>query len=158
MLSMLLFGCRKDASFSTIPSITLKSATKVKYNGLDSIIFMIDYKDGDGDIGLSQSDTTYPYEYGGKYYNNIIIDYYEKDGNTFRRVKPPFTNIDTVQFSYRIPVLNNTKKSRPILGSVRVGVQLVLVPQYSNICMFKIRLYDKALNVSNTVESQAISR
>ncbi len=38
---------------------------------------MISYTDGDGDLGLSDTDTYPPYNVGSEYYYNMIIDYFE---------------------------------------------------------------------------------
>jgi hypothetical protein len=158
---LLLFGsCYKRSDYPDIPHIELADAHKInKGQDLDSFYFTISYLDGDGDLGLAQSDTFAPYN-KPPYFYNFFIEYYEKVNGDFRRVKPILSggNIDTIGYYYRFPVLNSSDKPKTIKGELTVGILHGIAPVYSNIVKFKIYIYDRKLQKSNVVETPEIRR
>ena len=92
VLLLLSLSCRKLEEYPIIPVIS--------YNGFELLIneetgiseqgvLYISYTDGDGDIGLDQGDTGFPYQSGGPYYYNFFITYYECDHGVFTEVPLP---------------------------------------------------------------------
>lgn len=160
-IGLLLWGCTKSPSYSDVPAIELTNARQVRIPdvpGSDSFFFYLKFTDGDGDIGLSQADTNGSFSLNGGYYNNIIIDYFEFYGGAYHRVKPVPSNIDTIQFAYRMPVLNDSKKKKAIRGDITVPISVDIPFIKSNQCMFRIYIYDRALHKSNVVETRQFVR
>ena len=149
---LLLFaGCMKKQSYPEIPQIsflgfeTYYDTAKVLRTG----ILAISYQDGNGDIGLSPGDTFSPYQRGGPYYYNYVIDYFEKRNGVF-------TKVDLViPFSRRIPVLTPFDPGRAIKGFIYDTIGLYPPPPYDTI-MFEAFIYDRALNKSNVITTPEI--
>ena len=126
-------------------------------NNSDSVRFVLNYKDGDGDIGLAQSDTFAPFNSKSYFYSNLYIEYLELQHGQFVPVYNTFLNIDTIKFSYRIPVLNDSKRAQPIQGDITVGLRLDYPTIYKTI-KFRIYLFDRALHESNILETTPMHR
>ncbi len=155
----MLSSCVKPSlDDNPIPKITLDTLTKInKGNNIDSFVVNLYFEDGDGDIGLRQQDTFFPYTPSSIYYRNLYIRYFEKVNGQFTEVARPFTT-DTIRFSYRIPPLADVDNNKFMKGNIEVGILLNEPPIRGNDLMFKIYLYDRALNKSNEVESQIFTR
>jgi hypothetical protein len=149
--------CRDAESLPIVPSIKYKSHQKItNANGKDSLIRLtFSYIDGDGDLGLSESDTLPPYKYGGKFYFNIFIDYYEKSGNKFVPVVIPFTT-DTVRFLYRMDVITPEGKNKAIRGEISTIMDLSPYNVKPSAIKFGIQIADRQLHLSNKAESPEI--
>jgi len=158
-LIILFCSCTKSPTESPIPQITLQSVQEVSYGQYyDSFNFVIGYQDGDGDIGLSQSDTTGEFNPSSIYYNNLYIDYYEKKGNKFASVKPTLSAVDSVEWAYRMPVISTEGKNKSIKGTISFGILDITPPPpgYYDSIMFKIYIYDRNLHKSNIVQSPVL--
>jgi len=91
LLSALLFSsCRKEPQYGDAPEIEFKRIEKYSYidEGVrhDSLVFVVAYKDGDGNLGLrpyeanastTDPDSQPPFEFGSPYHNNFILTFYE---------------------------------------------------------------------------------
>ncbi len=160
LLFIFFCSCTKPSTVSPIPQITFQSVQQIN-DGVqfaDSFDFTISYTDGDGDIGLSQSDTLAPYNPGSIYYYDLYVDYYEKLGKNFVMVKPPLTNLDTIGWDFRMPVITTEGKNKSINGTISFGIFYGNPPVYSDTIMFKIYIYDRALHKSNVVQSPVLVR
>lgn len=154
----LFSACKKTKSVSSIPEISYNSFTKY---GKDSALISINFKDGDGDIGLNQPDTASPFNSKSPYYNNLFMVYYYKgsDGN-FHRYFEVLIN-DSIDFRYRVPNITPKGKNKSLEGEIKV----VLKPVYYAIAAspahtlirYQIYIYDRALNKSNVIVSDDIS-
>ena len=59
---MTLAGCKKPPEYPNEPDITFNSISYKNSGGIfDSITIAVDFKDGDGDLGLLADETDYPY-------------------------------------------------------------------------------------------------
>lgn len=58
-LASIIYSCNKPPVYPNAPQIELK---EVNYTGGDTIQFILSFKDGDGDLGLSPDDLSYPFE------------------------------------------------------------------------------------------------
>jgi hypothetical protein len=76
--AVLLFtsSCQKKVTYPLEPVILFNSFQV--YN--DSAILSIDFTDGDGDIGLTSSDVSKPYD------SNLFLTYYEKQKGVFKKI------------------------------------------------------------------------
>jgi hypothetical protein len=126
VIFMIFSGCMKKQNFSDIPQIS--------YTGMELLvdtagvvrtgILTISYQDGNGDIGLSAADTFSPYQKGGQYYYNYVINYFEKQNGIFQQVDL------TIPFSLRIPVLTPNDPNKPIQGYIADSIGLYPPPRH----------------------------
>lgn len=163
-LSFLLLGvlhqCKKKQSFSKIPEIEYigfqllqSEASSVPERG----VLMFSYTDGDGDIGLSQGDTTGIFGKDSDYYFNLWITYQERqngDWKTVYLVNPQ--TLDTTYLHARVPVLMPNMKNKNIHGEIFDTIPVNNPLSDFDTIRFKVELIDKALNHSNVIETPAI--
>lgn len=130
-------SCLKSKEISPIPVISYKDFKVYK----DSADLVLNFTDGDGDIGLSQSDTLAPYDY------NCFISYFEKKDEKWEEQVLPFP------FNFRIPVINTSTKSKVLEGELKISLQPFYNNPYSKADSIKYHIYiqDRALNKSNIV-------
>ncbi len=136
-------SCKKKDKYPPEPEITFKSFEKF---GADSAHLVISFTDGDGDIGLTQSDTAEPFLF------NFYTSYFQKKNGVFSEKVLP------IPLNFRIPILNTGKKSKSLEGDISITF---LKPYYfpsSSIDTIKYQLFikDRAQNESNRVETTEI--
>lgn len=153
LISILLSSCFKNQEYPIEPFISDPSFILAG----DSALLNFSFTDGDGDIGLDQGDTLSPYEPDSFYYYNLYIDYYEKkDVGGWQRG----SNLagDSIVFEYRIKTINVKGKSKAIKGTIEVNMKLFNNPLStdSDTVRYGIRLIDRALNISNTIETSQV--
>ena len=137
-------SCMKKENYPDTPQIAFEGFTlafdtgKIAQRGFLTISF----KDGNGDIGLVAGDTNFPYNRGGDYYYNYVIQYYEKQMGKFVLVPldPPY--------SARIPLLNPNDPGRAIKGIIVDTLVMNPQPVFDTV-KFLFYIYDRALNKSN---------
>ncbi len=154
----LIAGCKQEStSFSIIPSISIKSIEQIKLNGKDSAInFVIAYTDGDGDIGLDESDTMPPFNEASKYYFNLEVNVYAIENGKASRIPIP-SSTDSVSFNSRISNLTPTGKSKSISGDIKLIMRAS--PSFGvfpDSMMYTFRLYDRALHQSQLLKTPAL--
>lgn len=143
---LILNACNKLEEYDDRP-IILENTFELEKNfsGLDTgLVLKFTYTDGDGNVGLSTRDTMPPYD------NNVIVSYYEKQGNDFVKILIPGTT-DTLNFNSRIKefgVGNPTKAE----VSVKINIGVVI----ADTVRFDYYILDKDLNRSNVVSTGAI--
>ncbi|MBK9147188.1 MAG: hypothetical protein IPM12_05105 [Flavobacteriales bacterium] len=143
-----LIGCKKPEVFPPEPAIEFKSFTQFG----DSASLVIAFTDGDGDIGLSDSDNQPPFDTSSTYYHNLFIEYDTLENGTWRRVE------FTLPLYYRVPVITPTGQNKTLEGEIAVALKpwpLIGYPTGwpADTVRFTITLVDRALHVSNAVES-----
>jgi hypothetical protein len=164
VLFLLSLSCRKLEEYPIIPAIS--------YNGFELLIneetgiseqgvLYISYTDGDGDIGLDQGDTGFPYQSGGPYYYNFFITYYECDHGVFTEVPLLSWNnttqeYDTLTFNARIPVLLPKEKKQGIKGVIQNEMFIYNPLAKSDTIQFKVKIIDRALQFSNEITTPPI--
>ena len=161
---VLFSGCEKIiVTFPNTPVITYQSATVTKT--LDSGIVdyqlkvIISFTDGNGNIGLSASDTTGTFRPASPYYYNLWVGYYEDVKDSFIHITQsfPFTGGDTINYNGRIPVITPTGKLKAITGTIEYDIDLGSgTKSGASEIKFDFILLDKALNKSNKVTSLPI--
>jgi hypothetical protein len=126
----------------------------------DSASLVISFTDGDGDIGLRQSDTTGNFSSTNYFHHNLFVEYYEKD-DALGWVRGKTLAGDDINFLYRVPYLTPNGNNKALKGEIAVTIEPTYYNPFStqsDTIMFKISLADRNLNVSNVVESGVITR
>ena len=78
LLAMAVCSCQKPVEYPIEPKITYEGFTYLinadsTFSGEGVIAFS--YTDGDGDLGLDDSDTLPPFGFHDTHYYNMVIDY-----------------------------------------------------------------------------------
>ena len=204
LVSMAFSTCYEKPEFPVVPSIALKDFYFFQANDLqDSMIFVIDFEDGDGDVGLNSNQTFTPYHiwdiiFGGDtlfYGDNDTLPPYNCFDYEIFRVRDPQTNlivkVDTVyvqrnnnHFNYfldfytledgqwvlydprqeptcgpnfwgRVFNLNTQGDERPLKGSIKYSLLSGFRLLFRNDTLkIRVKIQDRALNVSNTIETE----
>ncbi len=145
-------ACKKFEEYPDEPFVEFISLTKIP-NSLgydDKGILKIGFTDGDGDIGLSQSDTIPPFNQGGEYYYNFFIYYFEKQHGEYVKfdLDPPV--------HARIPPIVSDFSSRGVKGTIEIELEINnFFSPFDTIC-FEFYIVDRALNKSNIVRTPPI--
>ncbi|MEI6596093.1 MAG: hypothetical protein WCO28_11065 [Bacteroidota bacterium] len=163
--SLFLYSCKGNEIYPIVPAIVFKDAYVIYYpNNTDSsIIVSFTYKDGDGDIGLVADETNPPYNIdtlgtnksnSNRYANNIWVDYYNKINGIYSQPVFPFRS-DTINNDVRIGNLTPDGTHKAIRGEIQVQIFSVPrdYPNHSDTIKLKIRLVDRALHISNVLET-----
>ena len=140
-------SCKKHEQYPIEPVIEFNSFTKID-NHIptdDKAFILIDFTDGDGDIGLKVDDTLPPYNPGSEYYYNYYITYFEKIDDTFRTVDLPFN------FNTRIPFVEEDLAERGVKGEIKVEVFINNVNSDADSIRFELQIIDRAHNKSNII-------
>jgi hypothetical protein len=141
-ISFTLISCLKKQTASPIPVISFKDFQANK----DTANLYINFIDGDGDIGLTQSDTVAPNNY------NCYISYIEKQRGVWVKRDLPS------EFNYRIPNVNTSSKKKNIQGEIKIALKPFYYDIFSSYDTIKYEIYivDKALNKSNVISTPEI--
>lgn len=159
LLILILSGmvsCFKEEEYPVIPNITFTDFVVLG----DSARLIFEFTDGDGDIGLNDNEVSSPYNIESYYYYNLYVEYWEKDDDV--GWKPGVTSTgDTIIFAYRIKPFTNLEESKALKGTIEVLIEPIYYNPFSlesDTIMYKIKLIDRALNVSNIIETPEIVR
>lgn len=144
--------CTRIPDLEDKPRIIFKSMRYVDRPTLDSILITFDFEDGNGDLGLADSDTAPPYNFANgrnPNYYNLVADYFE-----FNPATGTFDSLGgALRYNYRFrPLFETGQIGKPLTGTFTIGLQDFNFPDDRDI-MFKIQLKDRALNVSNRVST-----
>jgi hypothetical protein len=151
---MVLYSCEPPI-FSEVPTITFKGATTNK--DADTLILTITFRDGDGDLGISGTDTAADFNY--------LIEAQKKlDGEFKTVVLPQFTPGVQSTLNGRFPVLKPDGQPGPIEGDLDYTIGLIEPPDLTNelyimpfdTLQFKIYILDRAGHRSNQVTSSEV--
>lgn len=126
----------------------------------DTAALFINFTDGDGDIGLEDYQDDPPYDTSSIYYYNLFVRYYEKVNGVFQ----PGLSVpagEPIEFNYRIQNITPEGQNKALRGEIRVSLSPSFYNPFStdsDTIMYKIQLCDRALHMSNVVESGVIIR
>jgi len=156
----MFYSCKKKDVYPTVPEIKFENFLTIYYGGLsypDRGVLIFSFTDGDGDIGLYQSDTLPPYDY------NLFISYFEiQNGDTVEvfltQTDPATGDIDTLNFNGRIPLLTPPGSNKSISGEVEDTIFIHNPLSPFDTIMFKAYMVDRALHKSNTITTPLIIR
>lgn len=132
LLSLSIFGCKKDEKYSEIPeiefvSLTPNSTTEFSQN----IVLKLTYKDGDGDIGHEDPDV----------YALFVKDSRLPQADEYH-VKPLTPPGQTLQIEGEL--------------TVRLSSIFVLGSDSTESTKYRVKLRDRAGNWSNEIETSSI--
>jgi len=159
----ILWSCSKPATPAPAPPvINYGSFTTSDAN---TGVFIFNFTDADGDIGLNQSDTTGPYARGTVGYYDFYMRYYYWSYyfGKFVTYYNPWPNgntlIDSSIVAYRIPFVVNNTKNKGLDGQIIINLNGYKPPPALNtpsatsdsmrIFRFEFWIYDRALHKSN---------
>ena len=169
-------SCLKAPNFPATPVITFNSLTKIYApppvagaTPADTLVFAVDFQDGDGDLGLDDADTKvapYNSQTGGHNNlatsNNYFIQAFKKD-----KVSGLFAPFYTPggypgEYDGRYPRLETTTddKPAPLKGTLRYKLRLPLNrTSYAigDVMRFEISIMDRAMHQSNTITTTEIT-
>mgnify|MGYP000208162289 CR=1 FL=1 len=141
-----------------MPEISLNEVSLLQDTlGNDSlIVLVIGFQDGDGDIGLTGSDTAAPFNFGSPYFHNLPVTYLVAGASgTFVELKDqsgsPYGNQHE-----RIPILTPSGKYKAIQGNISIKLSANPLLSKPDSLKLKISLIDRALNISNTIQTETI--
>jgi hypothetical protein len=162
---LVLTACQEKVEYPIEPRITYQGLSYLM--NADStltgeVVLSIGYTDGDGDLGLDDADSIYPFGPHDPHYYNLIIDYLKWDGTTF--VETPLLSwnqqaqqYDTISFNARFKRLIFTEEEKAISGTIDYKMMVFNPLSPNDTIKFKVRLLDRALHESNTIETDAIT-
>ena len=170
LLSVAIAGCQKEVEYPIEPQIAYTGFSYLfnadsTFSGEGVISFS--YTDGDGDLGLDDGDTLYPFGFQDPHYYNMVVDYLKAENGVF--VKAPLLSLhvptspddtlvlyDTVTFNARFRRLRDNDDPKAISGTIdyKLTVQNPFSPD--DTIKFEIRILDRALHESNVIQTEAI--
>lgn len=144
-LGLIYTSCVKKTNYSKIPQIEYKDF--FPFQG-DSADLVIKFTDGDGDIGVSKSDST----------KTLFITYYYKDTITqlYRAFYSPNIN-DTLRTTYIVREPETQYIGQPISGEISARLQQYRHSKKIKKIKYVVQLFDKSGNQSNKLSSPEIS-
>jgi len=151
--------CDKPPQYDVVPHIdyvtTERNRTLEGDAIVEKIIPVIHFEDGDGDLGLTAENVENPPYNEGDYMNNYFVEYYIKRNNAFEPLGLPYNP------PYRFFPLSPDGRVGPLEGDLKLSITfdertINQWIQRGDIIKFRIKIRDRALNVSNTVESDEI--
>lgn len=147
LLVLVISSCKKKENYPDIPQIKFVDFTKIQNGtGIDNKgTLRISFTDGDGNIGLAESDTLPPYNLASPYYYNFYINYYERQKGVLVKVDLPSPQ------HARIPPITGTGLNKPTKGFIDIDL---FINNYSSVydtIAFEIWIYDRDLNGSNII-------
>ena len=163
-LALTVLSCQKPVEYPIEPKIAYEGFTYLfnsdsTFSGEGVISFS--YTDGDGDLGLDDTDTLLPFGFHDAHYYNMLIDYLKCVNGEF--VKTPLLSwnaqtqsYDTVTFNARFKRLRDSEEPRAISGTMdyKLPVQNPFSP--NDTVKFEIRILDRALHESNVIQTDPI--
>jgi hypothetical protein len=150
LAAIVLSACVKEKEFPSTPLIAFK---KYESYTKDSADCVITFKDGDGDIGILEEDSSSPNDYRLKYLYKDTLDGQFKP---FDAIDSTLV-MDTLFYSYRVPNLTPEGQYKALDGEIRA--KLRAAPLYyptHQIVKFEITLYDRAGHRSNVITTDEI--
>jgi len=166
---LIVWACQKEVEYPVEPHIEYTGFTYLfnadsTFSGEGIVSFS--YTDGDGDLGLDDNDTMAPFGPNDSHYYNMVIDYMKLVDGQF--VKMPLLSphvpidsadtqlYDTVSFNARFHRLLDQDDPKAISGTMEytMPVQNPLSP--NDTIRFEIRILDRALHESNTIQTESI--
>ena len=154
--SIFLFvsSCLNIESYPIEPAIvfskyTLTDTTDALGNNIKLFELTIEFTDGDGDIGLKESDTIAPFNPTSIYYYNLWVTPFKKENTIYTEMQT------AIPFHARIPNLTPTGQNKSLNGEISYEVNITDI--ITDTLKFKIQLIDRALHESNVVDSPDIA-
>ena len=107
------------------------------------------FQDGDGDIGLNESDTLAAFNKDSIYHYNFFINYFEKQNGEYVEVELPISN------NARIPRLSDAVPES-IEGDISIDLYINNIKSKYDTIRFECYIVDRELHHSNTITTPDI--
>ena len=145
IVGMIIFSCVKKTTYPKTPEIEYKDWGPFP---VDSGQIEIKFTDGDGNIGVSDEDTT----------RTLYITYYYKDTISQKYVGY-YSQIfkDTLRTGYVVRAPEDSYQGKPISGEVSVRLQQYRHSKKIKNVKYVIYLFDKDGNKSNVITTPELS-
>ncbi|MEZ4757738.1 MAG: hypothetical protein R2817_12990 [Flavobacteriales bacterium] len=145
---LLLSACLKKEEFPPEPTIAFKSLEQFG----DSASLTITFTDGDGDIGLDDTDTEAPFEPGSDYYHNLFVGFDQLNNGVWQEVQL------ALPLNYRVPRITPSGQNKALSGELAVALKPwpIIPGSEGDTVRFDVRLLDRSLNASNEASSGAV--
>jgi len=167
-------SCLKAPDFPVEPTITFSSLKKIYVpptgagaTAADTLVFAVDFQDGDGDLGLNADDATMPpYDAQTGGHNNLATsnNYFIQPFKNVGGIFMPFYTPSGYPGEYdgRYPRLETTTdtKPAPLKGTLRYQLRVPLnrVSYLAgDVFRFEISIMDRAFHQSNTVTTTEVT-
>lgn len=141
---------------SIVPEIGIKGEYLFNSGyGYDSFVLIdIEFKDGDGDIGLSASDTFGDFAYGKSNFYNLKCWFWAKKQGRWVKVMNPLIPNDTLNLHERIDNLTPKGEQKGISGLFNFRISARPFSYRADTVKYQFQLVDRALHSSNIVETK----
>ena len=136
----IISSCQKPVEYPIIPAIAFKELYSVPFtSSIGGTVYMtMSFTDGDGNVGLGQKDTLYPYKY------NLYVTLYTKQKGVFSKY---IFSDSTSNFNARIPILNANSPNKTLKGDILYKMDFLTV----DTCKMDVYIVDRDMNKSNVV-------
>jgi hypothetical protein len=168
LLIISVSSCLKPVSYPDEPILETIDYREIG----DSLELSVTFTDGDGDIGLNSDDTTGDFNSSSFYHFNVYVQYFEKMNGTWVKgtFDPGGNNsplADSVAFAYRIKNLTPIGQNKTLKGTIKIVIEPLEYmngtatyyngnSNFNDTVKFSLILIDRALNISNTIETEEI--
>ena len=155
-----LTSCLNAPNYPVEPKIDVNAVTVFRRDGSlglrDSVEIALNFQDGDGDLGLDETDKTGPFgDKNNRFYNNYFIQPSYKNA---ARVFVPL--VQAFSYNGRFIRLNAaTAKDGPIKGELRYAIVFSLIDPATKPgteIRFQVSIADRALHESNVVITPSV--
>ncbi len=137
-------ACQTIPEYPAIPSISYGSAYFQEFPQTDYIFLSVNFKDGDGDLGLDEGDTSGiapPDRF------NVFPVLFRKNGDIYEEV-------NYVSYAGTFPRLRESTVTGPIEGTLQYKLgSLNFFNEDSSIVKIRVYIRDRAGNTSNVIET-----
>lgn len=154
-----LGACSRDKNrFSSQPFLQLNWTTVLgNSRGTDSfIVANLYFTDGDGDLGLKDTDTTGVFGYGQPYFSNLKVWMWQKKNGTWAKLMDPFNLGDTLDLSERLPYMTPKGRNKWVEGSLDLKIPAEPYTLKPDTVKLELQLIDRSLKHSNRVFSDVM--
>lgn len=124
------------------------------YNKDSFIAMNFSFTDGDGDIGLSEEDTAYPFAYGQPYFYNLKVWMLEKKNGVWRKLQDPLNPGDSLNFHERLLPITPTGRYKWVEGQLTLRVPAEYYTLKPDTVKIQVELIDRALHSSGVQETE----
>ncbi|MBW3131182.1 hypothetical protein [Hymenobacter profundi] len=157
-------SCLTAPDYPDTPSIEFENIRSERVvadiGNYDTVTVTVSFRDGDGDLGLDNSETNAPYNLNdasgqpNKFYNNYFFQPQILRDGTF----VDFNFTGSFRYDSRFPRIPPIDRNEPKRGNLSFGLQIFqgTFPAGSQV-RFKVSIADRALNVSNEVITDPIT-
>jgi hypothetical protein len=149
LICAIFTACLPRAEYPPEPEIKFVSFTQNQGSGAELVISFID---GDGDIGLSQGDTTGVFcSDTCEFHWNLFCEYYELQDGVWEHLYIDWTDDNAIPFYFRVPDVSPTGQNPALVGEIALDLNDYFLFSDYDTARFEVKLVDRALHQSNVV-------